>query len=419
MDNNENNLNQNEQNNTGAEKTAPWFLKKDDTVIEADYNPYRENVSVLAEVYEENKEYLNGPSPLNTENPLEYEYRMAIECSILKQGVSKRMKKDSSFVALLIFAALMMMQFFASAFLELGNVLPYEVFSVLYYVYLILQYVIILPPIFYIATLGKKNKVRTYFKKPKVSAFYIARWSVIALGAVYVVTIFSDMLFAYLRSNNVYVSEFAYPIPGHPIELALYFFCVVICAPILEEILFRGIILSRLMRYGGWFAVISTALLFGAYHQNHEQFFFAITIGLILAIIDINAGSIIPSVIAHAIINAYSYLSIYVLSFTNYNLTTIDPTLKLDGPVWAILATVLLDILLYAIMVVSVITFIVEIVKNNKQFKLPDPKCGLSTGEKTISFFFTWPMLGVLSVLALYMAFNSFIDFEALFSMLE
>ena len=50
--------------------------------------------------------------------------------------------------------------------------------------------------------------------------------------------------------------------------------------PITEEFFFRGAGLRGLERYGKVFAIVMTAILFGLFHANFDQLFFASIIGL-------------------------------------------------------------------------------------------------------------------------------------------
>ena len=50
--------------------------------------------------------------------------------------------------------------------------------------------------------------------------------------------------------------------------------------PITEEFFFRGAGLRGLERYGKIFAIVMTAILFGLFHANFDQLFFAGIIGL-------------------------------------------------------------------------------------------------------------------------------------------
>ena len=84
------------------------------------------------------------------------------------------------------------------------------------------------------------------------------------------------------------------------------FFVVAIMAPIAEELLFRGVVLDGL-RSG--FSTISTALvcgsLFSLYHQNPVQTAYQFCCGFCYALLALRAGSVLPTVLAHFLNNAY------------------------------------------------------------------------------------------------------------------
>ena len=61
------------------------------------------------------------------------------------------------------------------------------------------------------------------------------------------------------------------------------FLYVGLVAPIVEEILFRGLLLRMLRPYGKLFAIVMTAFLFGMFHGNPVQSPYAFLVGLILA----------------------------------------------------------------------------------------------------------------------------------------
>ena len=88
----------------------------------------------------------------------------------------------------------------------------------------------------------------------------------------------------------------------------LAFLALVILPAILEELLFRGILLDGFSkRMGSWPAVILSSLLFGAIHGNWLQFIFASTLGLLLGIIYLKTNSILYPILIHGFNNALSY----------------------------------------------------------------------------------------------------------------
>ena len=52
-----------------------------------------------------------------------------------------------------------------------------------------------------------------------------------------------------------------------------------IIGPLCEELVFRGLLAGRLARYGQKPGAFISALLFGLYHANLEQFFYAFALG--------------------------------------------------------------------------------------------------------------------------------------------
>ena len=76
-----------------------------------------------------------------------------------------------------------------------------------------------------------------------------------------------------------------------------------ILSPIIEEVLFRGVMLNKLRTYGDKIAIITTALLFGLFHENFSQFFYAVGLGMIFAYVTLKTGTIKYSIGLHIMIN--------------------------------------------------------------------------------------------------------------------
>ncbi|MFH0134366.1 CPBP family intramembrane glutamic endopeptidase [Variovorax sp. VaC1] len=83
--------------------------------------------------------------------------------------------------------------------------------------------------------------------------------------------------------------------------------CVV--APVLEEMLFRGIVLRGfLRRYSRSQAMVMSALLFGAAHLNIYQFVVGFVLGMVLAWLYERTHSLIPCIALHATYNGTTLL---------------------------------------------------------------------------------------------------------------
>ena len=80
---------------------------------------------------------------------------------------------------------------------------------------------------------------------------------------------------------------------------------MVVGAPLAEELVFRGIIQSRLERsLPAWIAVVLQAVLFGLIHGTPVQIGYAFIMGLLFGLLRWRTGSILPTLAAHAAFNA-------------------------------------------------------------------------------------------------------------------
>lgn len=88
---------------------------------------------------------------------------------------------------------------------------------------------------------------------------------------------------------------------SHSVSSSMMLYSIII-APIIEELLYRGVLLRTLERYGKWFAIIISALVFGLMHGNAVQFPVAFVIGLLFGYLTLKY-SIGLSIILHILNN--------------------------------------------------------------------------------------------------------------------
>jgi membrane protease YdiL (CAAX protease family) len=97
----------------------------------------------------------------------------------------------------------------------------------------------------------------------------------------------------------------------------LSFVAIVLAAPVMEEILFRGIILEGfLKRYSPAKSIIVSSLLFGALHLNPWQFITGAILGSLAGWIYYRTGSLMMTIIIHVSNNLFVFLAIKLT--TNY-----------------------------------------------------------------------------------------------------
>jgi membrane protease YdiL (CAAX protease family) len=94
---------------------------------------------------------------------------------------------------------------------------------------------------------------------------------------------------------------------GSSIWLSALF--LVILAPVIEEYIFRRLIIDRLRAYGEGACVLVSALLFGLFHGNFSQFFYAFGLGAVFAFLYVKTGRLRYTIFLHMAINLYGLLS--------------------------------------------------------------------------------------------------------------
>mgnify|MGYP001232349778 CR=1 FL=1 len=111
------------------------------------------------------------------------------------------------------------------------------------------------------------------------------------------------------------------PLTNDAWVLVLYGITIAIIPPIVEELLFRGMILQSLRKYGDGFAVVASAMLFGLYHGNFVQIVFAFIAGLVMAHVVVRTGSLWTSILIHFINNGVSFALEMVKRFAGDDVT--------------------------------------------------------------------------------------------------
>lgn len=94
----------------------------------------------------------------------------------------------------------------------------------------------------------------------------------------------------------------------------LTFVVMVIAAPILEELIFRGIILDGLLRvYSPVKSILVSSFLFGFVHLNPWQFVTGLVIGIFSGWVYYKTRSLLPSIIIHAAANLSGFAMRFII----------------------------------------------------------------------------------------------------------
>ncbi|MBI2709200.1 MAG: CPBP family intramembrane metalloprotease [Actinobacteria bacterium] len=96
-----------------------------------------------------------------------------------------------------------------------------------------------------------------------------------------------------------------------PVGVVLLVLIVVIGAPLIEELFFRGLLLRALQRrLGVAWAVAVSGLVFGLTHFEVLQFPALAAFGAVLAIVTVRAGRLGPAIVGHLVFNLVTVVSL-------------------------------------------------------------------------------------------------------------
>lgn len=172
------------------------------------------------------------------------------------------------------------------------------------------------------------------------------------------------------------------------INPAVNFFVIVICAPIMEELLFRKSVIDRTAKYGEGVSIVFSGLLFGLFHGNLVQFGYAFLIGVFFGFIYIKTKNIVYSILLHMIINFFgSFIGAIILEVSNYTKIMEATT---AGATEAELMALMMDnmgglaiLFLYAmLLIIGIIAGIVIFFVNKKKFKLAAGEVTIEKGQR-------------------------------------
>ncbi len=126
---------------------------------------------------------------------------------------------------------------------------------------------------------------------------------------------------------------------------------VIVAAPILEEILFRGIIQGSLVRkYGPWRGVLFASVVFGVVHGIPQQVVNAFFVGMVLGFVYYCSRSLVVAMVIHAINNAVSYFS-WIVGGEQMNFT------------WEMIDDRRIYLILYAVALIVLALFYVAVIR--------------------------------------------------------
>ncbi|XP_028774861.1 uncharacterized protein LOC114731771 [Neltuma alba] len=96
-----------------------------------------------------------------------------------------------------------------------------------------------------------------------------------------------------------------------PVAMGLYAIVVSICAPVWEEIVFRGFLLPSLTKYMPvWCAILVSSVAFALAHFNLQRMLPLIFLGMVMGVIFTRSRNLLPSMLLHSLWNSFVFLDL-------------------------------------------------------------------------------------------------------------
>jgi len=222
-----------------------------------------------------------------------------------------------------------------------------------------------------------------------VSAMYL--FNIIGFNLVKYIKILSGGRLGQTDALNTIVN-------ASPTWVTVAIACIV--GPVMEEIIFRKVLMDRVLPFGEFRACLLSAIVFGLFHGNFHQFFYATALGFIVGYVYAKARNIFYSVGMHMGINLLGTVVVpNILSAKNldaveraaadpFNITNSDAV-----SVLLVTGTVIVGV---GLVLAGVILFFVFL----KKIKFDAPKYEVEGGKATKMLMLNPAMIAAMVVMA-------------------
>ena len=207
----------------------------------------------------------------------------------------------------------------------------------------------------------------------------------IGLGASILASYAVNYLQLGLEAIGIGITMPEYEIPETVPGIIFYVISLTLAPAFIEEIVFRGIVMQSLRRFGDVFALVSSALIFGIFHLNLIQMPYAFILGLCIGYFVMRTGSLWVGVIIHFVNNSIATVFEFLY-----------PTMTEESWYFANLAYNLICIIL------SVIALALVLAKYKDMFRFEQSRTVFTPGRKAV-IFLTSPAMIIALIIAFFM----------------
>ncbi len=208
-----------------------------------------------------------------------------------------------------------------------------------------------------VITVGLKvNNIRikrSIFSEEKYSKRIILEGMFSCGGIILISSILNSIYTIITNIFNITTPAPDFSFPQNNYLRIIYIIYVCILGPILEEILFRGIIFNTLKQNGIIAAGLFSSILFAMFHLNLVQFITPLLLGALLALLVVKTNSIIPSIIVHMFNNSMALILNFIID--------IDKNLY----IFLMLVYLLLGIIVFNIFIIKQYNIMIKLKKES------------------------------------------------------
>lgn len=167
--------------------------------------------------------------------------------------------------------------------------------------------------------------------------------------------------------------------------IIIYVMVLTVAPAFFEEIVFRGIVMQSLRRFGDIFALVSSALIFGIFHLNLIQMPYAFIMGLCIGYFVMRTGSLWVGIIIHLINNSVAVAFEFVYPYLS------EKMIYITDIVYALICVFL-----------SVAGLVFLLLRYKDMFRFEPSRTVLTPGKRT-TYFITAPILIAAMIMAVIM----------------
>ena len=230
-------------------------------------------------------------------------------------------------------------------------------------------------------------------KAMKLSHLLVA--FLICYGCTYVCNLLATGLTAIIAAIKQSPVQHVMTAVTSGISPATNFLVLVICAPIMEELLFRKAIIDRTAHYGEGLSLLFSGLLFGLFHGNLVQFSYAFLIGMLFGFIYIKTRNILYPIALHVGINFLgSFVSSIILDVSGaMDIMSITDQAEMMSAIMENIGGMaiygLYSLLIIGMTIAGIVLFIV----NRKKFQVSSGAVVIEKGQRFKTIFLNLGMI--------------------------